>query len=244
MDMVNEFKEERRKAIDEMSKDEALKKKSLDWMIHADKYKYSYNFSWLGRPIIKYPNDMVLMQEAIWDIKPDLIIETGIAHGGSLIFSASMLELIGGEGEVVGIDIDIRAHNRKEIEKHPMFKRITMIEASSVSDETLAKVKAIASKKKVMIFLDSLHTHEHALKELELYSPLVSVGSYIVLPDTFIEFFPKGYFHNRPWDVGNNPATAIKAFLAKNKNFVLDNERDKKLMISESLGGGYLKRIK
>lgn len=244
MDPIEEFKQERSKAIEKMSQDEELKRKSLDWMLHADKYKYTYNYSWLGRPIIKYPNDIVFTQEIIWDVKPDLIIETGIAHGGSIIFSASMLELIGGDGQVVAVDIDIREHNRKEIEKHPMYKRITMFKGSSISEALVNKIREIAkTKKRVMVFLDSNHTHEHVLKELELYAPLVSVGSYIILPDTFIEYFPKGYFSDRPWDVGNNPMTAIKEFLSKNDNFIIDKEREKKLMITEGLNG-YLKRIK
>lgn len=244
MDPIEEFKQERSKAIEEMSQDEELKTKSLDWMIHADKYKYTYNYTWLGRPIIKYPNDIVVMQEIIWDVKPDLIIETGIAHGGSIIFSASMLELIGGDGQVVGLDIDIRKHNRKEIEEHPMYKRIIMLEGNSVSDEVISKIRKIAkNKKKVMVILDSNHTHKHVLKELELYAPFVTEGSYLILPDTFIEYFPKGYFSDRPWDVGNNPMTAIREFLSKNDNFIIDKEKDKKLLITEGFNG-YLKRIK
>ena len=244
MDPVEEFKHERLKAIQKMSQDEELKKKSLDWMLHADRYKYTYNYAWLGRPIIKYPNDIVLMQEIIWDIKPDLIVETGIAHGGSIIFSASMLELIGGDGQVVAVDIDIRQHHRKEIEKHPMYKRITMFEGSSISEEIVNKVRGISkTKKRVMVFLDSNHTHRHVLKELELYAPLVTVGSYLVLPDTFIEYFPKAYYSNRPWDVGNNPMTALREFLSKNSNFAVDKEKAVKLMITEAFDG-YIKRIK
>lgn len=244
MNPIEKFKQERARAIEKMSQDKELKMKSLDWMLHADKYKYTYNYTWLGRPIIKYPNDIVLMQEIIWDVKPDLVIETGIAHGGSIIFSASMLELIGGDGQVVAVDTDIREHNRKEIEKHPMYKRITMFEGSSVSEEIVNKIREIAkTKKRVMVFLDTDHTHKHVLKELELYAPLVSVGSYIILPDTFIEYFPKGYFSDRPWDVGNNPMTAIREFLSKNDNFIIDKEREKKLMITEGFNG-YLKRTK
>ena len=245
MDPINQFKQERVADIAAMGSDEELKKKSLEWMLHADKYKYTYNYSWMGRPIIKFPSDIVATQQIVWDVKPDLIIETGIAHGGSLILSASLLELIGGPGRVLGIDIDIRAHNRKEIEAHPMFKRIDMIEGSSVADDVMARVRTAAAKaKSVMVFLDSLHTHDHVLKELELYAPLVSVGSYLVLPDTFIEYFPKGYYaHNRPWDVGNNPMTALRAFLEKNKDFEIDRELCDKLMITEAFDG-YLRRVR
>lgn len=244
MNPIEEFKQERSSDIQRMSQDEEFKKKSLDWMIHADKYKYTYNFSWLGRPIIKFPSDIILMQEIIWNIKPDLIIETGIAHGGSIIFSASMLELIGGDGQVVAVDIDIRKHNRAEIEKHPLYKRITMLEGSSVADDIIRKIENISKYKKiVMVFIDSLHTHEHVLKELEIYSKFVTIGSYIVLPDTFIEFFPKGYYSNRPWDVGNNPMTALREFLSKNENYIIDRDKSNKLMITEAFDG-YLKRIK
>lgn len=245
MDPITQFKQERAADVAAMGRDEELKKKSLDWMLHADKYKYTYNFTWLGRPIIKFPSDIVATQQIIWDVRPDLIIETGIAHGGSLILSASLLELIGGDGKVLGIDVDIRAHNRKEIEAHPMMKRIEMIEGSSVADDVIARVKTAAAKAKcVMVFLDSLHTHDHVLKELELYAPLVTKGSYLVLPDTFIEYFPKGYYaHNRPWDVGNNPMTALRSFMEKNKDFEIDQALCDKLMITEAFDG-YLRRVR
>lgn len=245
MNPVDEFFYERREDIRKMAQDEDLKKKSIDWMIASDKYKYSYNYTWLGRPIIKYPNDIVATQEIIWRVKPDLIIETGVAHGGSLILSASMLELLGGNRRVIGIDIDIRAHNRKEIEEHPMYKRIDLIEGSSVAPDIVAQVKKLAAPyKSVMVFLDSLHTHDHVARELELYAPMVTVGSYLVLPDTFIEYFPKGYYsHNRPWDVGANPMTALREFLKKTEGFAIDQELSGKLMITEAFDG-YLRRVK
>jgi cephalosporin hydroxylase len=243
MDSIEQFKQEREEDIKNMGQDAELKRKSLDWMLHADKYKYTYNFQWLGRPIIKYPNDIVIMQELIWKLKPDVIIETGIAHGGSIIFSASMLELIG-NGEVVAVDIDIRKHNRDEIEKHPMMKRITMYEGSSTDNEIFEKIKThCVGKKTILVCLDSLHTHAHVLDELNLYSKLVTIGSYIVCPDTFIEFFPKGYYDNRPWDVGDNPHTAAMEFLKSNSNFEIDTQLNDKLMITEGIDG-YLKRIK
>lgn len=244
MDPIKAFTEERAVAISRMASDDQLRQKSLDWMLHADRYKYSYNFSWLGRPIIKLPTDIVLFQEIVWDVKPDLIIETGIAHGGSLMLSASMLELIGGSGQVVGIDVDIRKHNLEAIQSHPMFKRIALLEGSSTSPEIVRQVSDIAAaKRSVLVCLDSLHTHTHVLRELELYAPLVSVGSYLILPDTFIEWFPKGYYADRPWDVGNNPFTAMQEFLAGTDDFVIDRERAQKLLISEGFDG-YLKRVK
>jgi cephalosporin hydroxylase len=243
MDPIQQFMNERLAAIHAMAKDEELQRKSLDWMVHADRYKYTYNFQWLGRPIIKFPGDIVVTQELIWKVKPDLIIETGIAHGGSIVFSASMLELLGGPGRVVGVDIDIRAHNRSEIEGHPMARRITMIEGSSTAPEVIAQVRAIAGEhERVMVFLDSSHTHEHVARELELYAPLVTLGSYLVLPDTFIEHFPKGHFADRPWDVGNNPMTAMREFLARNPGFEIDRAACGKLAITEAIDG-YLRRV-
>ena len=243
MNPIEQFKKERTDDIAAMGADQALRKKSLEWMLEADKYKYTYNFEWMGRPIIKYPSDIVIMQELIWRLKPDVIIETGIAHGGSIIFSASMLELIG-HGEVVAVDIDIRKHNRDEIEKHPMMKRITMYEGSSTDETIVEKIrKHTEGKKTVLVALDSNHTHQHVLDELRLYSPMVTVGSYILCPDTFVEFFPKGYVKDRPWDVGNNPMTAVWEFLKENKNFEIDKDIDNKLMITEGMDG-YLKRVK
>src|ERR1700712_2812897 len=171
-DPIQEFEEEKIKLIDANSKNTALKEAAYQFNVQSNKAKYSYNFTWMGRPIIQYPQDMIAMQELIWEIKPDLIIETGIAHGGSIIYYASLLELIG-KGEVLGIDIDIREHNRKEIENHPMFKRIKMIQGSSVDSDTADKVRKIAEKKQtVLVSLDSNHTHEHVLRELEFYAPL------------------------------------------------------------------------
>jgi cephalosporin hydroxylase len=183
------------------------------------------------------------MQEIIWAIKPDLIIETGIAHGGSLIFYASILELIG-KGEVLGIDIDIREHNRLEIEKHPMYKRIKMIQGSAISKEIIEQIEPhAADKKTVMVCLDSNHTHDHVLKELELYSPFVTIGSYLIAFDTIVEDLPADLYKDRPWSVGDNPKTAVFEFLKKNTNFEIDHSIDNKLLISVA-PEGYLKRIK
>ena len=242
MDPIKQFEQERAEAIKAMGADKELRQKSLDWMLHADKYKYTYNYSWMGRPIIKYPNDILILQEMIWSLKPDYIVETGIAHGGSVIFSASMLELLG-HGEVIAVDIDIRKHNKDEIEKHPMNKRITMIEGSSIDPKIVDSIKEKVKGKKVLVCLDSNHTHDHVLEELRMYADMVDVGSYIVCPDTFVEYFPKGYCDDRPWDVGNNPMTALIAFLKEDDRFIIDKDIDNKLMITEGFDG-YLKRIK
>jgi cephalosporin hydroxylase len=239
-----DFEKENKKNIQDMRNDAELTGLTKKWFDLSSKYQYSYHFSWLGRPIIQYPQDILAMQELIWQVKPDLIIETGIAHGGSLVFFASMLELIGGSGKVLGIDIDIRSHNRVEIEKHPMFKRITMLEGSSTDPDIINKVHAFAKgKKKILVVLDSLHTHDHVARELDIYSPLVSKGSYLVVFDTVIEDMPDNSFPDRPWGKGNNSKTAVWEFLKKNNRFIIDRDIENKLLITVA-PDGYLKCIK
>jgi cephalosporin hydroxylase len=239
-----EFLEESRINAANMADSQDIRKISLDWLCMTARFKYTYNFAWLGRPIIQFPQDMLAMQEIIWRVKPDLIIETGIAHGGSLVFYASMLELIGSGGQVLGIDIDIREHNRVEIEKHPMSKRIVMVEGPSTDKDVVRQVYELSKgKKTVLLALDSLHTHEHVLKELELYSPLVTNQSYVVVFDTIIEDMPDDLFLDRPWGKGNNPKTAVWEFLKKTDRFIIDREIENKLLITVA-PDGYLKCIK
>ena len=241
---IQKFNLERKKRIQNNANNQILQEASQLFCYETIKSKYSYNFTWLGRPIIQYPQDIFAMQEIIWKVKPDIIIETGIAHGGSLIFYASLLELIGEEGLVIGIDIDIREHNRLEIEKNPMFKRIKMIEGSSTDEIIVEQVKKIAaSKKKIMVALDSLHTHEHVFKELVFYSPLVTKDSYLVVFDTIIEDVPEDFFPDHPWGKGNNPKTAVREFLKINDRFVVDKEIENKLVLTVS-PNGYLRKIK
>ena len=243
-DKTQEFEEERRLRIEGNPREADLVRASTDFMIASTRKKYSYNFTWLGRPIIQYPQDIVAMQEIVWRIRPDLIVETGVAHGGSVIFYASMMELIGQNGLVIGIDIEVRKHNRIEIEKHPMARRIKLIEASSVNVATSRQVEEEALKRKcVMVVLDSNHTHQHVLNELKLYSPLVSLGSYCVVFDTIINYVPDGTYSDRPWSRANNPATAIREFLTSNHDFEIDKEIDNKLLISVARGG-FLRRKK
>lgn len=220
--------------------------------------QYSYNFSWLGRPIIQYPQDMVALQELVWDVKPDLIIETGIAHGGSLILSASLLASLDmceaietgaslnpriSRRKVLGIDIDIRAHNRAAIEAHPMASRIQMIQGSSVAADVVSQVHAVAANyRRVLVCLDSNHTHEHVLAELMAYAPLTSVGSYCVVFDTIVEDLPKEMFPDRPWGPGNNPKTAVWEYLKTHPEFQIDKRMHNKLLITVA-PDGYLKRI-
>jgi len=243
-DKVIEFEQNKKSAIIKMANDNNLRSLTERWFINTCKYKYSYNFSWMGRPIIQFPQDILAMQEIIWQLRPDLIIETGIAHGGSLTFYASLLELIGENGQVLGIDIDIREHNRIEIEKHSMYKRITMIQGSSIDEETAKQVYELAEgKKQILVILDSNHTHEHVLKELELYSPLVEKGSYLVVFDTVLEDMPEDLFLDRPWGKGNNPKTAVLEFLKINDRFEIDEQIENKLLITVA-PSGYLKCIK
>jgi cephalosporin hydroxylase len=238
------FLSERQARIAANKTDKQLQKVTAAFMKEIVRTNYIFNFSWLGRPVIQIPQDLFGMQEIIWAIKPDFIIEKGIAHGGSLVFQASMLELIG-KGKVIGIDIDIRKHNRAEIEKHPLYNRIVMIEGSSVSEDVVNQVKSITKgATSIMVTLDSNHTHEHVLKELELYTPFVSVGSYCVVFDTAIEDLSREIpIIDRPWGPGNNPKTAVWEFLKTNDRFVIDKDMETKLLITAA-PDGYLKCIK
>ncbi len=236
------FQQEVNERVESYGKDSDFKKHALEWVEESMLKKYVYNFSWMGVPIIQTPQDILAMQEIIWNVQPDLIVETGIARGGSLIFYASLLELLG-EGEVVGIDIDIREHNREVIESHPMAKRITMIEGSSIDEQVVRQVAEIAEKhQRVLVLLDSHHTHKHVLKELELYSPLVTKGSYIVAFDTIVEYISEEFSKDREWKHGDNPATAARDFVKGNPNFVVDESITNKFLAFSS-PGGHLKRI-
>ena len=260
MNQVESFQKQVFENIEALGQDKDVQALSRIWSRETNKYGYTYNFTWMGRPIIQYPQDMLAMQELIWSIQPDLIIETGIAHGGSLIFSASMLELnaaCGGpqEAEVLGIDIDIRAHNRTAIEAHPLSRRISMIQGSSIALGIIAEVKAkAAGKKKILVILDSNHTHEHVLAELEAYAPLTSVGSYCLVFDTLIEDMPGDMFGDRSWGLGNNPKTAVWEYLRRlqseqykdatghDLSFEIDKRIENKLLITVA-PDGYLRRI-
>lgn len=239
----SEFKKRNKTKIKKMNKDTSLKELSKKWISDSYPYEYSYHFNWLGLPIIQYPQDIIALQEIIWKIKPELIIETGVARGGSMIFLASILEMIG-RGKVIGIDIKIHEENKNAIKKHPMFKRITLIEDSSISKKTIKKIHELSKNKKhVMVILDSNHTHAHVLSELKAYSPLISKGSYLVVFDTLISSLPKEFFKNRSWTKSKNPSSAITEFLKINNRFKIDKTISDKLLITAA-PDGYLKCVK
>jgi cephalosporin hydroxylase len=270
MDPIQQFNLEVLANIQGISKDHELGKASNDWLTKSLKHNYSYNFKALGRPVIQYPQDLVALQEIIWDTRPDLIIETGIAHGGSLILSASMLSLLdycdavesgamldpkATHRKVLGIDIDIRRHNRTAIEAHPMAHRIEMIEGSSIAVDIIEKVRKFAKPyEKILVILDSNHTHDHVLAELKAYAPLTSPGSYCIVFDTVVEDLPDSMFPDRPWGKGDNPKTAVWQYLSQLKDsgrtaddglplhFEIDKVIENKLMITVA-PDGYLKRI-
>ena len=247
--MNEEFIKERNERIRLFGKTDIFKKKGLDFIEKTFSGKYSYNFTWLGRPIIQYPQDIVALQELEWQVQPDLIIETGIAHGGSLMLSASMLTLLEVSGTikngmVLGIDIDIRQHNRVELEKHPLAKKIKMIQGSSIDAAIIKQVHDFAKNyTKILVILDSYHTHDHVLAELNAYAPLATIGSYCIVFDTLIEDLPDSFFSDRPWKKGNNPKTAVRTFLKAHKEFDVDETIENKLLITAAYSG-YLKRIK
>lgn len=270
MDPIEKFRAEVADNIRRLGADEGIKRRSIDWLRDITALHYVYNFQWLGRPIIQVPQDMVAIQELIWKVKPDLVIETGIAHGGSLILSASMLALLdycdaieqgtmldprNPRRRVLGIDIDIRAHNRAAIDAHPMARGIDMIQGSSVAPEVIAEVHNFAAKyERILVMLDSNHTHDHVLAELEAYAPLTTVASYCVVFDTVVEDLPDSMFPDRPWGKGNNPKTAVWEYLRSLKEdrrvavdgatlaFEIDTSMESKLLITVA-PDGYLRRI-
>jgi cephalosporin hydroxylase len=236
------FQEECKAEVAAQGQDKSLVALGQQFYNESARHKYTYHFSWMGRPIIQTPQDMIAMQELIWAVRPDVIIETGIAHGGSILYYASLLQLIG-HGEVIGIDIDIRQHNREAIEAHPMSHRVSMIQGSSIDPALVEQVRARVAGKKVMVVLDSNHTHEHVLEELRLYAPLVSVDSYCVVMDTVVEDMPEDAFPDRPWGKGDNPKTAVWAYLKENDDFQIDVSVQNKLLITVA-SDGYLRRVR
>jgi cephalosporin hydroxylase len=256
-DPIQQFAQERRDQIAGYARDAALTARSQGWLEASMRRRYVYNFDWLGRPIIQYPQDMVAMQELVWATRPDLIIETGIAHGGSLVLSASLLAMLdycdaaqagtvldprASRRRVLGLDIDIRAHNRAAIEAHPLAHKIDMIQGSSIAPDVVAQVQAYARRyERIMVCLDSNHTHEHVLAELRAYAPLTTPGCYCVVFDTFVEDMPADLFPDRPWAPGDNPKTAVRAYLEEDARFEIDAAIPHKLQVTVA-PDGFLRR--
>ncbi len=259
MNAVEAFRLQRESEIAAQGEDAELKALSRKWFDTSCRHNYCYHFSWLGRPIIQYPQDIVEIQETLWRVKPDLVIECGIAHGGSLILTASILAMIDyceaaetgvtldpkkKGSKVLGIDIDIRKHNRSAIETHPLRHKIEMIQGSSIDPDLVARVREIASGfKNVMVVLDSHHSHSHVLAELEAYADLTTIDSFCIVLDTAIEDMPPKMHDDRPWGPGDSPKTAVWKFLEDNTDFEIQHEIDNKLLLSAG-PQGFLKRIR
>lgn len=244
MDDTKQFAAQSKSDIAVMANDQTMRDCSRIWLQKATEHNYTHHFTWMGRPIIQTPQDMIAMQQIIWSVRPQLIIETGIARGGSLIYYASLLELIGEDGRVLGIDVDIRQHNQEAIDAHPMRKRIDMIQGSSIAPQIVEQVKQqAANKSPILVVLDSNHTHDHVLAELEAYAPWVTTGSYLVVYDTAIDDVPAEVLGERPWGPGNNPKTAVHTFLNSSDRFVIDHELENSLMITVA-PDGYLRCVK
>jgi cephalosporin hydroxylase len=249
---MSDFPGEVQKNVSALAADSRLWDKSLDWMIAVGRHRYTYNFQWLGRPIIQYPQDIVAFQELVALVEPDLIVETGIAHGGSLVLSASLLALLDVmEGKnprdsarkVVGVDIDIRPHNRAALDNHPLRYKMQLIEGSSVDSQVVSQVHELASNaERVLVALDSNHTKDHVAAELDAYASLVNVGSYCIVFDTVVEFMSPEFTVGRDWGPGNSPKNAVDEFVKANSNFEIDDSFDSRLLVTVGRGG-YLKRI-
>lgn len=242
MSATDSFDSDMRMQIEGLKADRDVQALSRIWLRETSPHRYVYNFKWMGRPIIQFPQDMMAMQEIVWATRPDLIIETGVAHGGSVLYYASLLEMMG-HGEVIGIDIDVRAHNREAIELHPMSHRLRLIEGSSIAPDIISQVQELARGKRAIVVLDSNHTHEHVLAELRAYAPLVCEGGYCVVMDTVLEDMPESLIaKDRPWGIGNSPKTAVHEYLKETSDFMIDKDLEAKLLITVA-PDGYLRRI-
>lgn len=237
------FEKEVQENVERIGADDAFQRLSRDWTVRSSELRYSYNFKWMGLPIIQLPQDILAMQELIWTVQPDVIVETGVARGGSAVFYASMLELIG-KGKVVSVEFDLRDPNRRALDAHPMRHRLEILDGDAVSDAVVDRVRSfIGPQDTVLVCLDSNHTHAHVLRELQLYAPLVSVGSYLVVFDTVVEILPEPEKKTRPWGPGDNPWTAVQEFLQQDDRFRILEEVDHKLSISYA-HNGYLQRVR
>lgn len=239
-----EFLKINEQAAHEMSLDQGLRKKALEVLVEADRHRWIHQNTWMGEPLLNLPQDMFAIQDIIWRTRPEFVIEVGVAWGGGMLFEASLLEMLGGQ-KVIGIDIFIPPDLRQRLASHgKLSDRLVLIEGSSTAPDTLAQVKALlGGSRKVLVMLDSYHTHEHVLNELRCYAPFVEKGQYLICGDTIVEYIPPQLHRTRPWGPGNNPATAVREFLSENDRFVVDHKIDERLLLS-CHPGGYLQAVK
>jgi cephalosporin hydroxylase len=239
-----QFQKKNEKFIRVMNEDRIFRQETSNWVNRALGHEYHYHFSWLGMPIIQFPTDIILMQELVWAVQPDLIIDVGVARGGSVIFFASMLALIGGEGQVVGVDVDIRNENLQRIQSHRMADKVCLLEGSSTNPDVIRQVERfVRDSETVLVVLDSNHTEKHVSRELQEYSKFVTGGSYIVVFDTIIESIAEEFNVGKPWGKGNNPLVAVDKFLMSNKQFQRDRTFEERALVTVAPGGFLKKKI-
>jgi cephalosporin hydroxylase len=240
----DEFAQLLRESADSMAADEKLQRDALDVLVRADHYRWIHQTTWMGEPVLNLPQDMFALQEIIFKTRPKYVVEIGVAWGGSLLFYATLLEMLGGE-KAIGVDLFIPDDLRQRLMSHGrLSERICLINGSSIEHDTFQQVSSLlGNSRDVMIFLDSFHTHDHVLQELRLYSPLVGKGQYLVCGDTIVQDIPAQEHRQRPWGPGNNPKTAVEAFLKENDRFEVDLEIENKLLLTCN-PGGFLKCIR
>ena len=240
----DEFLQINEKSAHEMSLDKELQSKAMEVLAEADRHRWIHQTTWMGEPLLNLPQDMFALQEIIWRTRPEFIIEVGVAWGGGMLFEAAQLEILGGQ-KVIGIDIFIPPDLRQRLSSHgKLSERLVLIEGDSTSSDTLSQLKELlGGSKKILVILDSNHTHEHVLNELRTYAPLVGNGQYLICGDTIVEYMPPQDHVSRPWGPGNNPATAVKEFLSETDRFVVDDKIDQRLLLS-CHPGGYLQAVK
>lgn len=239
----DEFGEQRSGWRRDMGSDQALRTQAVRLQADADRHHYTYQWEWGGVPVIRLPDDIVVLQELIWAYRPTAIVETGIARGGSMILNASLQLMAGLEPHVLGIDISIFPHTRRALSEHPLAAGVELLETGSTTDTAVARAAAfLRGHERCLLILDSDHTHAHVLSELRLLSPLLPPGSFVLVADTLIEEFPEGFYTNRSWDRGNNPATAVREFLAENDHFAPATPWTRRALLTE-FRDGILQRL-
>ncbi len=218
--------------------DAALRARAVDLQLAAEAHHYTYTWEWLGVPIIRLPDDVVVLQELFWSYRPQRVVETGVARGGSMLLDASLMQLCGATPAVLGIDLQIFPHTREALAAHPLARGVELLEADSTSVTARDAVRSfLGEAERAVLILDSNHTHDHVLAELRLLAPLLPVGGFVLVADTLIEEFPPHYYANRPWDRGDNPATALAAFVDEQPGFRLATDWSRRALVSEFRDG-------